>query len=428
MDKEDDYIPRLVDREIKEKLRSFGAINIKGCKWCGKTKTAKHFAKSFIELQNPENSSLIPLIKSQPSLALKGETPRLIDEWQDAKEIWDAVRYDVDDSSKLGKYILTGSATPRKEDAPKHSGAGRIATVTMRPMSLFESGDSSGEISLSSLFKKKKSTFFGVSNYKLEDIARLCSRGGWPTSVIHKTKNPLLLPREYLVAIINREESFGELEYYSAGRMKALLRSLARNTATPIKISTTVADIKENTGTSISNVTLANYLSVLEQIHLIDEVEAWCPRLRSKTEIRTTKKRFFVDPSLAVASLYASENDLLADPNTFGFIFETMVLRDLKTYAGAIDGELLYYRDSNGLEADAIIHLANGQWGAIEIKLGSDKDTIDQAASDLISLSELIDDKKMPAPSFLLIISGDASYAYRREDGVYVAPVGCLRD
>ena len=419
-----EYIPRLVDKEIEEKLENFGAVSIVGCKWCGKTRTSKEFAKSFIELQNPDDKS-IALIKSEPSLALKGEHPRLIDEWQDVEEIWDAVRYDVDKSSKVGQYILTGSSTPRK-NRPKHSGAGRIADVIMRPMSLFESGDSNGAVSLKSLFSPN-AKITGEASHKLGDIAYLCARGGWPSSVIRKPTNPTLLPREYLKKVVYREDSFSGLDYYSPGRMQALLRSIARKSATPIRTATTVSDIVQNTGTKISEETASNYLSILEQLYLLEDVEAWSPMLRSKTDIRTTKKRFLVDPSLAVASLYASENDLLTDAETFGLIFESMALRDLRVYSEAIGGELFYYRDKNGLECDAIIHLMNGEWGAIEIKLGSAEETLEAAATSLLSFASQIDTDKMPAPSFLMILSGDSKYAYRRKDGIYVAPIGCLK-
>lgn len=419
-----EYIPRLADKELKEKLENFGAVNIVGCKWCGKTRTAKEFAKSYIELENPDDKS-IALIKSEPSLALKGERPRLIDEWQDVKEIWDAVRYDVDKSGEVGQFILTGSSTPRKEK-PKHSGAGRIADVVMRPMSLFESGDSNGAVSLGSLFESKTKVE-GESSHKLGDIAYLCARGGWPSSVVHKPKNPSLLPREYLKKLVNREDSFEGLDYYSPGRMQALLRSIARKTATPIRIATTVNDIVQNTGTRITDVTVTSYLSVLERLYLIEDVEAWSPKLRSKTDIRTTKKRFLVDPSLAVASLYASESDLLSDAETFGLIFESMALRDLRVYSEAIGGELFYYRDKNGLECDAIVHLMNGKWGAIEIKLGSAEETIETAAASLHSFAAQIDTDSMNAPSFLMILSGDSKYAYRREDGICVVPLGCLK-
>ena len=426
MVKKDEYLARVADKLVRERLENFGAVNIDGCKWCGKTRTAKEFSRSFIELQNPENKDVISLIKSQPSLALKGEKPRLIDEWQDAPQIWDAIRYEVDNSGEVGRFLLTGSATPRKS-RPRHSGAGRIASVKMRPMSLFESGDSNGAISLERLFKGETEVE-GRSELKFEDLAFLCIRGGWPSNVVRKTTMPELLPKEYLGMIAEREDSFSELDYYSPGRMKALLRSLARNTATPMKMTTILKDVGENTGVSISDMTLGNYLAILEQVYLIEDIEAWSPKLRSKTEIRTTRKRFLVDPSLAVASLYASREDLIRDVRTFGLIFETLCLRDLKTYMEAIGGDVFYYRDKNGLEADAILHRANGDWGAVEIKLGADMETVETAAESLKNLKDKVDVERGKEPTFLMVLTGNGNFGYRREDGVFVVPIGCLKD
>ena len=419
------YIPRIIDKEIKDDLDFFGAVNIDGCKWCGKSTTAEQFAASLIKLQDPKNKPLIEAAQGQPSIILDGDKPRLIDEWQDFPDIWDAVRTDVDETKLAGQYILTGSSTPRK-NKPRHSGAGRIATVKMRPMSLYESGDSSGEVSLKKLFDAPKK-ITGTANYKLEDVAYLCARGGWPESVIKKPKNPTRIAREYLEAICEREGGFDELEYYSSGRMRALLRGLARGISAPSRTSTLIKDVAENTGTTISDVTATNYLGILEKIHIIDDIEAWCPKLRSKTEIRTSKKRNLVDPSLVVAALYASENDLLSDYNSFGLIFESLAMRDLRIYAEALDGELFYYRDKNGLECDAIVHLIDGRWGAMEVKLGDGVEVIDEAANDLISFADAVDSSKMREPSFLAIVSGTAKVAYRRPDGVYVIPIGCLK-
>ena len=424
MVKNSHYLPRIIDREIREKLEFFGAISIDGCKWCGKSTTAEQFARSSIKLQDPTNSALIEAAHGQPSIILDGDKPRLIDEWQDFPEIWDAVRTDIDKSHLSSQYILTGSSTPRKA-RPRHSGAGRIATVTMRPMSLYESGESSGEVSLRYLFDAPK-TIRGRAELVLEDIAYLCARGGWPESVVKHPSNPAKIAREYLEAITYREGSFDELEHYSPGRMKALLRSLARSVSEPARLSTVARDIAEGTGAKLSDVTISNYVSILEKIHIIDDIEAWSPKLRSKTEIRTGKKRNLVDPSLTVASLYVSEKDLLQDFNSFGLIFESLVMRDLRVYAEAIEGELFYYRDKNGLECDAIIHLVDGKWGAIEVKLSDSVDTINDAAKGLIKLKDVVDTTKMPAPSFLAVISGIAKVAYRREDGVYVVPIGCL--
>ncbi|MBQ3470437.1 ATP-binding protein [Candidatus Saccharibacteria bacterium] len=419
------YLPRLIDEEIREKLSFFGAVSIDGCKWCGKSTTAEQFAKSTIKLQDPANASMIEAAKSQPDIVLNGDKPRLIDEWQDFPEIWDAIRTDIDDKKLSGQYLLTGSSTPRKA-TPKHSGAGRIATVKMRPMSLYESGDSSGEVSLKTLFETPK-TIRGSASLRLENLAYLCARGGWPESVIKKPKNPTKIAREYLEAITEREGSFKELDYYSPGRMRALLRSLARGVSEPARLSTVTKDIAENTGAILSDATVSNYVSILEKIHIIDDIEAWSPLLRSKTEIRTGKKRNLVDPSLAVAALYASENDLTKDFNSFGLIFESLAMRDLKIYSESLEGNLFYYRDKNGLECDAIVHLIDGSWGAFEVKLGDDIDTLNEASKTLLKLESLINSNKMPRPSFLAILSGSAKYAYRRKDGVYIVPIGCLK-
>lgn len=419
------YLPRIIDSEVREKLDFFGAVSIEGCKWCGKSTTAEQFAGSVIKLQDPATKPLIEAAQGQPSIILNGEKPRMIDEWQDFPEIWDAVRTDVDSHHLAGQFILTGSSTPRRE-RPRHSGAGRIATITMRPMSLYESGDSSGEVSLKMLFDEEYDVS-GSSDLKLEDVAYLCARGGWPESVVKKPSNPTRIAREYLEAITNREGSFEELEYYSVGRMRALLRSLARGVSEPARLSTLVRDIAEGTGATLSDVTVANYIAILEKIHIIDDIEAWCPRIRSKTEIRTAKKRNLVDPSLVVASLYASEYDLLNDFRSFGLIFESLALRDLKVYIEAFEGDLKYYRDKNGLECDAIVHTVDGKWGAIEIKLGDGVDVINEAAKTLLKFESVVNTEKMQKPSFLMVLSGTAKLAYRRKDGVYVVPIGCLK-
>lgn len=423
---EDNYIPRLIDGQVQEYLNNFGAVAIEGCKWCGKSTTAKQFAASSIELQNTEeNQNVLQLAANQPSLILQGDKPRLIDEWQDAPEIWDAIRYDVDSTGLVGQYILTGSSVPRKK-RPKHSGAGRIAKITMRPMSLYESHESDGSISLKNLFDGNIH-IKGTSDLKLPDIAYLCVRGGWPSAIVRKPTNPSLLAREYLNAIIDRSDGFENAEYYSPGRMRALLRGLARGISTPIKLTTLISDIASNTGTTISDVTAANYIATLEQTHLLDDIEAWSPNLRSKTQIRSAKKRNFSDPSLAANALYASQEDLITDFNSFGLIFESLALRDLNIYAQSLGGNLYYYRDANGLESDAIIHLNNGRWCAIEIKLGADEETLDEAAKSLLRFQDAVDTDSMKEPSFLMILSGISKYAYRRKDGVLVIPIGCLK-
>ncbi|MBQ9018542.1 ATP-binding protein [Candidatus Saccharibacteria bacterium] len=418
------YIPRIIDQEIKEKLDFFGAISVDGCKWCGKSTTALRFSKSFIKLQDPTNKPTLEAAQGQPSIILNGDKPRLIDEWQDFPDIWDAVRTDIDTTHLSGQYILTGSSTPRKS-RPRHSGAGRIATVKMRPMTSYESGDSNGSVSLKDLFSGTEH-ISGTSYHTIESIAHLCARGGWPESVIKNPKNPTTIAREYIEAIVEREDSFNELEYYSSGRMRALLRSLARGISEPARISTIIADVAKNTGSSLSDVTAANYLSILEKIHIIDDIEAWSPKLRSKTDIRTSKKRNLVDPSLAVASLYATESDLLKDFNSFGLIFESLAMRDLRVYVEAMEGELFYYRDKTGLECDAILHSVDGKWAGLEVKLGDGVDVINAAAAQLLKLANAVDSTEMQPPAFLAVLSGTAKFAYRRPDGVFVIPLGCL--
>lgn len=422
--KNSNYIPRIVDKELGDLMEFFGAVSIEGCKWCGKSTTAEQMAKSVFKIHAPENADLVRIATSQPSIILDGERPRLIDEWQDLPSIWDAVRIRVDESRESGQYILTGSSTPRKNH-PKHSGAGRIARIVMHPMSLYESGDSNGSVSLRNLFEQP-SEISGESDFMLEQLAYLSVRGGWPESVVKRPKNPYIIAREYLEVITNREDSFQDLDYYSPGRMRALLRGLARGISAPSKISTLIGDIASNTGTTLSDVTAMNYISILEQIYIIDDIEAWCPLLRSKTQIRNSKKRNLADPSLAAAALSATEADLIQDIHTFGLIYESMIMRDLKIYAELYDGNIYYYRDKNGTECDAVVHLQNGEWGAMEIKLGNDIETLDVAATNLIKFANTVDTEKMHEPRFLAIISGTAKRAYRREDGIYVVPAGCL--
>ena len=422
--KQKEYLPRIMDQEIREKLSFFGAVSIDGCKWCGKSTTAEQLAKSYIRLQDPANAPLIEAAHGQPSIILQGEKPHLIDEWQDFPEIWDAVRTDVDETGLAGQYILTGSSTPRQK-RPKHSGAGRIATVKMRPMTLYESGDSSGEVSLKALFDGA-AEISGRAEHRIEDIAYLCARGGWPESVVKRPKNVTAIAREYIEAIVEREEGFDEIEYYSAGRMRTLLRGLARGISEPARISTIVADMAQSTGDTLSDVTVSNYLTILERVHILDDVEAWSPKLRSKTNIRTSKKRCLVDPSLAVASLYATETDLMKDFNSFGLIFEALAMRDLRVYMEAMEGQLFYYRDKNGLECDAVLHTVDGKWAGLEVKLGDGVEVIDSAAKQLLKFASIVDEGRMQKPVFLAVLSGTAKVAYRREDGVLVIPIGCL--
>ena len=416
-----DYLPRIVDDLLEKKMRLFGGVLIEGCKWCGKSTTAKRKAKSIIEFQNPatyENN--LEIARTRPDLLLDEEKPLLIDEWQVAPAIWDAIRYDVDKTNLKGQYLLTGSATPL-EKAPKHSGTGRIARLLMRPMSLYESQNSTGEISLKKIFDQQQK-IEGKSNLELENIAFLIAKGGWPSVATVNEEDALLVAREYLEAVIHEDIQALDGVDRNPTRVRTVLRSLARNISTTANLSV----IKKDTEMSddvISEKTIADYIKALEKMYLIEDVVAWSPKLRSKTEIRVTPKREFVDPSLAVAALRATDKDLLKDFKTFGLLFEALCIRDLRIYMESLDGEVFFYRDRNGLEADAILHLNNGDWAAVEIKLGTEE-TINEAAQNLLKLKNIID---MREPKFLMVLTA-TKYAYQREDGVLVVPIGCLKN
>ena len=418
------YIPRLIDDVLKKRLELYGAILIAGPKWCGKSTTAKQQAKSILELQNPRTQkNNLEIAQNRPDFLLEGEKPRLIDEWQDAPMLWDAIRYDVDNTGLKNQYILTGSVTPRK-DQPKHTGTGRIVRLLMRPMSLCESGDSTGEVSLKDLFDGVND-IKGITNKELEDIAFLCARGGWPGSINVSKEGALTIARDYLESLITNDIQTVDGVERNPNRLRTILRSLARNTCTTASLSTIKEDTSYNDA-EVSEKTIADYINALSKLYVIDDVEAWCPKLRSKTDIRTTSKRCFVDPSIAVASLRATDKDLLKDFRTFGFIFESLCLRDLKIYSQNLEGDVFFYRDKNDLESDAVIHLKDGRWGAIEIKIGAEE-AIEAAAKNLLKLANIVDTKEMNNPSFLMILTA-GKYAYRRPDGVYVVPITTLKN
>ena len=418
------YIPRLIDTVLERKLRAHGAVLLEGCKWCGKSTTAAMQARSILELQNPETrGDNIELAKTKPSILLEGEKPRLIDEWQDAPVIWDAIRYDLDKSRLKGQYILTGSATPVTE-APMHSGTGRIVRLTMRPMTLLESGDSTGEVSLARLFDGALDVS-GRSKYDIEGYAYLCARGGWPDSIVNPPEDAVEVAAEYINAVVENDVGSIDEALHSPSKMRLVIRSIARNISVPTNITTIYGDTKNEANVaSVSDKTVKAYLDVLERLHIRDDVEAWSPQLRSKTEIRTSSKLNLVDPSLAVAALFANERDLIKDFSTFGLIFESLCTRDLKVYAQYLGGEVMYYRDGAGLECDNIIHLRDGRWAAIEVKLGS-SDRIDEGAENLKALEKKIDVDRVGAPVFKMILTA-TEHAYRREDGIFVVPIGCL--
>jgi len=416
------YLKRTVDVELDSKLEAFGAVLIEGPKWCGKTRTAEEHSKSALYMQDPDSAASHALTAdTKPSLLLRGDTPRLIDEWQTCPSLWDAVRFAVDRRDQTGQFILTGSAVPA-DNAVKHTGTGRIARLRMRPMSLFESGDSTGEVSLSSLFSRAPDVE-GASNLSIERLAFLIARGGWPASVRQPEGAALRHAAEYVNALAETDASRVDGIEKNPARVRAMLKSLARHTATTAAMTTLRDDIA-NGDISLSEKSVALYLNALRRLFVVEELPAWNPALRSKTAMRSSPKRHFADPSLAAAALHASPPALLDDFNTFGLLFESLCVRDLRVYAQALDGEVFHYRDKSDLEADAVVCLKDGRWGAVEVKLGAK--AIDEAAASLLKLRDCIDTAKMRRPSFLMVLTG-SQHALRRKDGVLVVPVGCLK-
>ncbi len=412
---------------LARKLASKGAVLIEGPKWCGKTTTAEQQAKSVIYMDDPTSlESNLQLAEISPSLLLEGRVPKLIDEWQLAPKLWDTVRYEVDHRGKVGQFILTGSAVPASEKDIHHSGTGRFSWLTMRPMSLFESGDSNGAVSLADLFTEP-AQIAAINKQTIEEIAYLICRGGWPFASNLTGEAALAQAFDYVDAIIKKDVSRVDGVHRNATAVRQLLRSYARHQGAQATIGTIVADMTPNSENEIGDRTVGTYLEALRKIFVIEDSEAWNPNLRSKTAVRTTNTRYFIDPSIGTAVLGMGPKDLLADLNTMGLFFETMCIRDLRVFADALDGQVFHYRDKNGLECDAVIHLRNGKYGLVEIKLGGNK-LIEEGAKNLLALAGKIDTEKMNAPSFLMILSGAGNYAYRRKDGVYVVPVGCLKD
>lgn len=417
------YLPRLCDHELTEALASAGAVLIEGPKWCGKTRTASKAAASVLYMQDPDQAmNYLSMADARPSLLLKGETPRLIDEWQMAPVLWDAVRFIVDQRGEMGQFILTGSAVPA-DGVTAHTGTGRFARIFMRPMSLFESGESAGTVSLRSLFNGCHDPD-GISTLTIEQIAFSICRGGWPAAVLRGDQTSLRMSRDYVESVIQQDISRVDGVEKNPDRVRLLLRSLARNIGTTASIQTILEDV-ESSDISISDKTISAYLNALRRIFVIEDLPAWLPSIRSKTAIRSTPKRHFTDPSIATAVLRMNPEGMLSDFNTFGFLFESLCTRDLRVYAQSIDADVFHYRDKNGLEADLIVRLRDGRWGAIEVKLGQKQ--IDEAARHLLALQARVDEAKMGAAAFLMVITG-GQYAYRRADGVLVVPIGCLRD
>lgn len=421
-----EYRPRIIDNVIQQKLKSVGALLIEGPKWCGKTTTAKQIAKSTLNLGNPEELSKSQLIAiGSINSLLEGDTPRLIDEWQTMPRLWDAVRSEVDQRSSFGEFILTGSAVPTKNEAIQHSGTGRFAWLRMRTMSLYESGDSNGTVSLQDLFANRP--IMGDSVLTIGDIAYLVARGGFPNSLHIKDKEAsLLVARDYVDGIIRTDLSRVDGIKRDSSYIGRIMRSYARFQGEQTPLTGIVEDIAAIEGGAPSINTVTDYCNALKKIFVIDDVVAWNPNLRSKTAIRTSDTRYFVDPSIAVAALETSPEGLMNDLETFGFIFETMCMRDLRIYVESIGGSVSHYHDSNGLECDAVVHLYGGAYGFVQMKLGGSPADIEQAAEKMKDLEEKLDEKQ-PKPAFHMVLTGANNVAYRREDGLYVVPLGCLK-
>lgn len=421
-----EYKARIVDALLERKLKGKGAVLVEGAKWCGKTTTAARMAKSVLKLgETSVLRSSRQLAEMNPALLLRGETPRLIDEWQTIPALWDSVRSEVDDRSELGQFILTGSAVPVSDEEIEHTGTGRIARLLMRPMSLFESGESSGEISLGSLFDAPKE-IFAENKMDIEQLAYLTCRGGWPQASLMEGDLALDQALDYYDSVVHYDIQRADGVERDPERVMLLMRSYARHQGAAVNYSVICADMKANDNASLNDDTVASYVKALKKIFVIEDMKAWNPNLRSKTAVRTSDTRYFTDPSVGVAALGIGPADFLNDLNTFGLFFETLAVRDLRVFADVLDGGLYHYRDKNGLECDAVVHRRNGTYGLIEIKLGGDT-LIEEGAANLKSLVEKIDTTRMKEPSFLMVLTGTGAYAYRRKDGVYVVPIGCLK-
>ena len=422
-----EYKHRIADGILEKKLRSKGAVLIEGPKWCGKTTTAEQQARSILYMDNPTSfESNLQMAEIDPGILLEGDTPRLVDEWQLAPKLWDTMRFEVDHRHQVGQFILTGSAVPSDEESMKHSGTGRFSWLTMRPMSLYESGESNGKVSLSHLFESREN-IVATNSLRIGDIAFLICRGGWPFACSLQGDAALAQAFDYVDAVIKKDVSRVDGTNRNITTTRLLMRSYARNQGSQATIGTIVADMMTNDENEIGIKTAGSYLDALRKIFVIEDSEAWNPNLRSKTAIRTANTRYFIDPSIGTAVLGLGPKDLINDLNTMGLFFETLCVRDLRIFADALDGQVFHYRDKSGLECDAVIHLRNGRYGLVEIKLGGDR-LINEGASNLLALVDKINTDKMKEPSFLMVLTGTGDFAYRRKDGVYVVPIGCLKD
>jgi predicted AAA+ superfamily ATPase len=433
------YKNRVADRLLAEKLEAFGAVLIEGPKYCGKTTLATQQARSILSMADTDTlGQNLALARTNISRLLAGETPRLIDEWQIAPQFWDAVRNEVDKRNEDGQFMLTGSAVPPKpkkeesgniieEENIHHTGTGRISRLRLRTMSLWESEDSTGDVSLEELFINPD-TVDGVSDIDLDRLAYLTCRGGWPKAVLKKSEKAALAQAfDYYDSVVSNDIKRVDDIDRDEELTKRIMRSYARNQGTQATVGTILADIKSNGDERMSDSTVYSYIKALKEIFVIEDSIAWNPNLRSKTAIRTSDTRYFIDPSIATAALGMGPKDLINDMETFGFIFETLAIRDLRVYADALDGKVYHYRDKNNLECDAVIHLRNGSYGLVEVKIGG-AELIKEGAESLKTLSSKIDSTRMKTPSFMMVLTGIGKFAYKRpEDGVLVVPIGCLR-
>lgn len=421
------YRKRIADEILMRKLEGKGAVLIEGPKWCGKTTTAEQLAASVLYMDEPEKKEQnITMAELSPKRLLAGAVPRLIDEWQLAPKLWDAIRFEVDHRGELGQFVLTGSAVPPDTKEITHSGTGRFTWLTMRPMSLYESGDSTGDVSLKKLFTGA-AEIDGASTLSIERLAFLVCRGGWPQAVDMREEIALDQAMDYYDAVVHSDINRADNVQKNPDKVRRLMRSYARNQGGQVPNTVLAQDVSANDETPISEETVASYLNALRKIFVVEDMPAWNPNLRSKTAIRSSDTRYYIDPSIAAAALGIGPNDLLGDLKTFGFLFETLCIRDLRVFADAVGGEVYHYRDKDGQECDAVIHLRNGKYGLIEIKLGGEK-LIEEGAKSLMAMEAKIDTGKMNTPSFLMVLTGTGDYAYRRQDGVFVVPIGCLKN
>jgi len=422
-----EYKKRIADGLLRRRLAGVGAVVIEGPKWCGKSTTAAQQASTLLYLDDPsEIKQNLRMADVNPKALFRGTPPVLIDEWQLAPQLWDSIRFEVDYRKKPGQFILTGSAVPAKTNEIHHSGAGRFAWLTMRPMSLYESGDSTGEVSLAELFKTPDN-ILGFNKLDLEDVAFLICRGGWPYATMLEKDLALDQVKYYYDAVTRSDVSRVDDVRRNTEMVKRLMRSYSRHQGSQATISTIVEDIRTFDEEAADAKTISSYIEALKKIFVIEDALAWNPNLRSKSAIRTSDTRYFVDPSVAVAALGLGPTDLINDLNTMGLLFETLCVRDLRVFADALDGQIYHFRDKTGLECDAVLHLRNGHFGLMEIKLGGDK-SIEEGAENLKLLAKRINTERMKSPSFLMVLTATGKFAYRREDGVYVVPIGCLKD